>query len=154
MTAAWVRDGLLQLGPTMIKLGQVFSSRKDLLHPAYCEALESLQTAVPCVSASRVRELLEACGRSADDLSTFVVIDSEGFFTRSTAALRVAKTLPKPALNAAAAAIVAVPAPLRDAAYLLVAKNRYRLLGRDEDGATPSCQLRAYANEVAVRFLP
>ena len=60
MTAAWVRDGLLNLGPTMIKLGQVFSSRKDLLHPAYCEALESLQTAVPCVSASRVRELLEA----------------------------------------------------------------------------------------------
>lgn len=89
------------------------------------------------------RELLAACGRSADDLSTFVVVDSEGFFTRSTAALRVAKTLPKPALNAAAAAIVAVPAPLRDAAYLLVAKNRYRLLGRDADGATPSCQLRA-----------
>jgi len=59
MTAAWVRDGLLNLGPTMIKLGQVFSSRKDLLHPAYCEALESLQTAVPCVSGSRVRELLE-----------------------------------------------------------------------------------------------
>ena len=60
VTAAWVRDGLLNLGPTMIKLGQVFSSRKDLLHPAYCEALESLQTAVPCVSASRIRELLEA----------------------------------------------------------------------------------------------
>uniref|UniRef100_A0A7S4HDG2 ABC1 atypical kinase-like domain-containing protein n=1 Tax=Prymnesium polylepis TaxID=72548 RepID=A0A7S4HDG2_9EUKA len=60
ITAAWVRDGLLNLGPTMIKLGQVFSSRKDLLHPAYCEALESLQTAVPCVSGSRVRELLEA----------------------------------------------------------------------------------------------
>ena len=60
ITAAWVRDGLLRLGPTMIKLGQVFSSRKDLLHPAYCEALESLQTAVPCVSAPRVRELLEA----------------------------------------------------------------------------------------------
>lgn len=59
-TAEWVRDGLLNLGPTMIKLGQVFSARKDLLHPAYCEALESLQTAVPCVSASRVRELLEA----------------------------------------------------------------------------------------------
>jgi len=60
LTAAWVRDGLLNLGPTMIKLGQVFSSRKDLLHPAYCEALESLQTAVPCVSGGRVRELLEA----------------------------------------------------------------------------------------------
>ena len=108
VTAAWVRDGLLNLGPTMcgarglsirrprrdapggcclptachhqplpappaqarrtieschsprIKLGQVFSSRTDLLHPAYCEALESLQTAVPCVSGQRVRELLEA----------------------------------------------------------------------------------------------
>ena len=60
ITAAWVRDGLLNLGPTMIKLGQVFSSRKDLLHPAYIEALEALQTAVPCVSGNRVRELLEA----------------------------------------------------------------------------------------------
>ena len=43
----------------MIKLGQVFSSRTDLLHPAYCEALVQLQTAVPSVSGPRVRTLLE-----------------------------------------------------------------------------------------------
>ena len=59
-TAAWVRNGLLRLGPTMIKLGQVFSSRTDLLHPAYVTALTSLQTAVPSVSGARVRALLEA----------------------------------------------------------------------------------------------
>ena len=58
-TAAWVQSGLLRLGPTMIKLGQVFSSRTDLLHPAYCEALVQLQTAVPSVSGPRVRTLLE-----------------------------------------------------------------------------------------------
>ena len=43
-----------------IKLGQVFSSRKDLLHPAYCDAPESLQTSVTGVSGPRVRELLDA----------------------------------------------------------------------------------------------
>ena len=83
------------------------------------------------------RELLAACGCSADDLSTFVVVDPS-FFTRSTA-LRVASPPPKPAPTPLPPP--SPPAPLRDAAYL-VAKNRYRLLGRDADGATPSA-LRA-----------
>jgi len=54
-TALWVRDGLLRLGPTMIKLGQVFSTRTDLLHPAYVAALASLQTDVPTVPFEAVR---------------------------------------------------------------------------------------------------
>ena len=36
------------------------------------------------------RHLLDTCGRPPDDLSTFVMIDGEGFWTQSTAALRVA----------------------------------------------------------------
>jgi predicted DCC family thiol-disulfide oxidoreductase YuxK len=60
------------------------------------------------------RELLTKCGRGADDLSTLVVIDSEGFHTQSSAALRVAATLKKPALNALAAVGKPVPMPLRD----------------------------------------
>ncbi|KAL3930414.1 MAG: hypothetical protein SGPRY_001547 [Prymnesium sp.] len=58
--AAWVRDQLLLLGPTMIKLGQVASSRTDLLPSAYTDALSVLQDAVPTISSERVKQLVEA----------------------------------------------------------------------------------------------
>lgn len=105
------------------------------------------------LQSPRGRELLETCGRSADDLSTFVMIDEEGFHTQSTAALRVAKTLKKPALNAAAAVFMPVPPLVRDRVYRLVAENRYSILGRAADDEAPSCQLRRDAATVADRFL-
>jgi predicted unusual protein kinase regulating ubiquinone biosynthesis (AarF/ABC1/UbiB family) len=52
--AAWVRDELLRLGPTMIKLGQVASARTDLLSQPYIDALVALQDSVPTISAERV----------------------------------------------------------------------------------------------------
>ncbi|KAL1528636.1 hypothetical protein AB1Y20_009974 [Prymnesium parvum] len=52
--ASWVRDQLLLLGPTMIKLGQVASARTDLLPPSYTDELSSLQADVPTISPSRV----------------------------------------------------------------------------------------------------
>merc|ERR1719163_854764 len=63
------------------------------------------------------RELLAQCGRDPSDLSTFVVIDGEGFHTQSSA------TLEKPALNAVAAVGKPVPTPFRDAVYRVVANN-------------------------------
>jgi predicted DCC family thiol-disulfide oxidoreductase YuxK len=99
------------------------------------------------------RSLLEQCGRSPDDLSTFVVIDKGGFYTESSAALRVGAMLQIPALNSFSAALTRVPKPLRDGVYRTVADNRYSILGRDEDDATPSCKLRADAFTAAQRFL-
>ena len=98
-------------------------------------------------------ELLRQCGRDASDLSTFVVIDSEGFHTQSNAALRVAATLEKPALNALASAASPLPLGLRDGVYRLVANNRYSILGKDESGGPESCKLRADSATVGARFL-
>ena len=42
---------------------------------------------------------------------------------------------------------------LRSGVYRLVADNRYKILGKDEDGATPSCKLRADSLTAAERFL-
>ena len=92
-------------------------------------------------------------GRGSEDLSTFVVIDRTGFHTQSSAALRVAAMLEKPALNAMAAAFTPLPLPVRDGVYRIVANNRYRILGKDESGGEESCKLRADANLVAARFL-
>jgi predicted DCC family thiol-disulfide oxidoreductase YuxK len=99
------------------------------------------------------RRLLDTCGRPPDDLSTFVVLDAEGFWTQSTAALRVAQGLPRPALNVLGAALLPLPSAVRDIVYQTVATNRYSILGRDADGATPSCMLRNDAMAMQERFL-
>ena len=66
-TASWVRDELLRLGPTMIKLGQVASARTDLLSQPYIDALVALQDSVPTISAERVAQLVdEELGKPVD----------------------------------------------------------------------------------------
>ncbi|NEP16329.1 MAG: AarF/ABC1/UbiB kinase family protein [Leptolyngbya sp. SIO4C1] len=55
---AVLRNILTDLGPVYIKLGQLLSTRPDLLSPAYIEALSSLQSTVPPVPAAEMREFI------------------------------------------------------------------------------------------------
>lgn len=57
--AAVLLDILLTLGPTFIKLGQILSTRPDILPPAYIEVLEGLQDDVPPASWEESRAVLE-----------------------------------------------------------------------------------------------
>ncbi|KAJ4730237.1 Protein kinase [Melia azedarach] len=59
-TASWLRERVLQLGPTFIKLGQLSSTRSDLFYREYVEELAKLQDRVPACSPEKARQLIES----------------------------------------------------------------------------------------------
>ncbi|NJN04079.1 MAG: AarF/ABC1/UbiB kinase family protein [Leptolyngbyaceae cyanobacterium SL_1_1] len=58
--AIWVRETLLELGPTFIKVGQFFSTRADLFPTEYVEELSKLQDRVPAFGYDQTRSIIEA----------------------------------------------------------------------------------------------
>ncbi|HIK39244.1 MAG TPA: AarF/ABC1/UbiB kinase family protein [Thermoleptolyngbya sp. M55_K2018_002] len=56
--AVWIRETLLDLGPTFIKVGQLFSTRADLFPVEYVEELSKLQDRVPAFGYEQVEEII------------------------------------------------------------------------------------------------
>ena len=94
--------------------------------------------ALQSASARRVLELHD----TPDPLPDTVVLVEDGkVFTRSTAALRIARrlTFPWPLVSA----FLVVPRPLRDGIYALIARHRYGWFGRREQCMVPASALRS-----------
>ena len=53
-------EDLKQMGPTYVKLGQLLSTRPDLLPDRYLEALTSLQDDLPSISYKEIQEIVES----------------------------------------------------------------------------------------------
>ena len=71
-----------------------------------------------------------------EDVTTMMLLEPDGrLYTRTTAALRVAKGLG--GLWPLCAALLLVPAFLRDPFYELLARNRYRWFGRKDSCPLP-----------------
>ncbi len=74
--ALWLRDSLIDLGPTFIKIGQSLGTRADLLPLAYVKELSTLQDQVPAYATSDAFARIEAeLGRPLHEC--YAEIDSE-----------------------------------------------------------------------------
>jgi predicted DCC family thiol-disulfide oxidoreductase YuxK len=102
------------------------------------EADQTLRFA-PLQSPAGMR-LMEQFGIEPTQMKTFVVIADARAYVRSDAAIRVARFLRGPWKLLGAIRIV--PRPIRDYAYDIVARNRYRWFGRHEACSIPTPELQ------------
>ncbi len=84
---------------------------------------------------------LNKFGLSTDDFDSFVLIEGQKFFLRSTAVLRLCKKLNR--LWPLVYPLIIVPAPVRDFIYDIVAQNRYRWFGKKEECFIPAADIRS-----------
>lgn len=67
--ATFIRNGLLRLGPSFVKLGQVVSTRTDVLPTTYTDVLKTLQDDVPGFSGKRAKDIVsKELGRPCDEV--------------------------------------------------------------------------------------
>ena len=84
--------------------------------------------------------LAKAVGIDADDPDTNAVIHGGVAYKKSDGALTVLSSLPGWGF---ARIFFAVPRPVRDMIYNLIAKNRYRMFGKLDACIVPDAELRA-----------
>ena len=88
--------------------------------------------------------LARTFGIDPDDPDTNAVVHGGEAFMKSDGALTVLSLLPGWGWTRA---LFAVPMPLRNAVYGLVARNRYRIFGKYDSCFVPDAELRARVKE-------
>jgi predicted DCC family thiol-disulfide oxidoreductase YuxK len=86
------------------------------------------------------QRLLAERGIDTRGIDSVVLIEGAAWYARSDAALRIARRLS--GLWPLLGALLVVPRPLRDWAYDIVARKRYRWFGRAESCMLPTPELR------------
>lgn len=81
---------------------------------------------------------------AADQLDSVILVDDDGVWRKSSAALRTVRRLS--GLWPLMSVFLAVPRPIRDAVYDLIGSRRYRMFGRTEACWVPD-------HDVSDRFL-
>lgn len=87
------------------------------------------------------QSLLRKFGMKTNDFDTLVLVEGDRFATRSTAALRIAGYLAAPWRYLSA--LLLLPAFLRDPAYVVFARNRYRWFGTLDACRVPTPEIRS-----------
>ena len=75
------------------------------------------------------------------EIDSIILVDGDKVFTRSSAALRIAKDLRAPYFIFYI--FIVIPAFIRNFIYDLIAKNRYKWFGKTESCMVPSNELKS-----------
>lgn len=86
------------------------------------------------------QKLLQQYQLPQNDFTSFVLLENNEVYTRSTAALKVARKLS--GFVKLLYGFIIVPAFIRDAVYNFIAKNRYKWFGKQESCMIPTPELK------------
>ncbi len=86
------------------------------------------------------QHLLRQLGLNTEQFDTFLLLENGQVYQKSTAGLRVLRQLP--GIWPWAYGLIIVPAFIRDAAYGIIARNRYRWFGRKDACMIPDAGIR------------
>jgi len=86
-------------------------------------------------------EVMKHFGLPVNQFNSFILLENGKIYTRSTAALKVAKKL-KGAWSLAYGFVI-IPYFIRDAVYNLIARNRYKWFGKKEECWIPTSELKS-----------
>ncbi|MEI3600821.1 MULTISPECIES: thiol-disulfide oxidoreductase DCC family protein [unclassified Oceanobacillus] len=75
------------------------------------------------------------------DVDSFVLIKDDRVFLKSDATLRICRHLKCP--WKLLTILLIIPKPIRNAVYSIIAKNRYKFLGKRDSCAIPSREIRS-----------
>jgi|FLYL01.1.fsa_nt_gi predicted DCC family thiol-disulfide oxidoreductase YuxK len=87
------------------------------------------------------RRLQDEYGLAHGPLDTLILVEGRRAYRRSSAVLRILRRLGPP--YNVAGLLLAVPQPLRDAAYGFIARRRYRWFGRRNECMVPGPEVRS-----------
>jgi predicted DCC family thiol-disulfide oxidoreductase YuxK len=87
------------------------------------------------------QSLLEEHRLNTNDFDTIVLIDGKNVYSRSAAALRIAKKLSGawPLFYG----FMVIPGPIRDSIYNWISRNRYNWFGKQDACRIPTPELRS-----------
>ncbi len=120
-------DGVCNLCNGVIKFA-IKRDKKELLHFA------SLQS-------SPAKELMRQFELDENQLKTFVYIEDNKAYTRSTAGLKLVRNFG--GLWPLLYGFIIIPKPIRDIVYNFISNNRYRWFGKEESCMIPSPEIKA-----------
>jgi len=92
------------------------------------------------LQSKHAQKLLKSLGKNTTSMQTIMLVDNNRIFEKSNAVLQIARHLS--GLWPLLYGFKIVPKIIRDAAYTLVAKNRYYLFGKRESCMLPSPELK------------
>ncbi|BDH61240.1 hypothetical protein MTP04_13700 [Lysinibacillus sp. PLM2] len=86
------------------------------------------------------QDILNKFGLRNTIINSLVLIENDQYYIKSTAALRICKSLKGP--WKLASILILVPRPIRDYFYSIIAKNRYKWFGKKDLCLLPSKEIR------------